>query len=287
LARAIDNCLGLEAKTLLKRKEIPQVLDDDTLVTPIAVKLDQMASILQPEPLFSKSGKIKHRLSTISYQNIAAVHVICPSSFKCEDTNCKPMALYQVTAFCDIPKVTLIKRTTIYNKVNVLTGKCNWCNARYHADNKDIIQASEKRSKLYLNSAKYLKIGQNIWVDWIFSNTVVNAMHSFHASAAAFTKYWNNIFGQIDLECSAKLYCPHIWQAFIQESIWTIAANQDIYLELNEDLPNDEVTKGAFAALGQNGIIYAAVAMLVQNVHNYIYNQQIVIQMIWILIVLM
>jgi len=44
-------------------------------------------------------------------------------------------------------------------------------------------------------------------------------MYSFHASAAAYTEYWNNTFGQIDLEHSVKLDCKHIWQAFVQESI--------------------------------------------------------------------
>jgi len=31
-----------------------------------------------------------------------------------------------------------------------------------------------------------------------------------------------------------------------------------VYLEFNENLPIDEVTKEAFNALGQNGVIYAA-----------------------------
>ncbi len=83
-------------------------------------------------------------------------------------------------------------------------------------------------------------------------------MYSFHASAAAYTEYWNNTFGQIDLEHSAKLDRKHIWQAFVQESIRTIAADLNVYLELNENLPIHEVTKEAFAALGKNGLIYAA-----------------------------
>jgi len=83
-------------------------------------------------------------------------------------------------------------------------------------------------------------------------------MYSFHASAAAYTDYWNNTFGHVNLEYSAKLDRRHIWQAFVQESVRSIAADQNVYLELNENLPIDEVTKAAFTALGQNGIIYAA-----------------------------
>ena len=83
----------------------------------------------------------------------------------------------------------------------------------------------------------------------------MNGMYSFHASAAAYTDYWNNTFGQVNLEYSAKLDHKHIWQAFVQESVRSIAADQDVYLELNENLPIDEVTKEAFNALGQNGVI--------------------------------
>jgi len=62
----------------------------------------------------------------------------------------------------------------------------------------------------------------------------------------------------VNLEYSAKLDRRHIWQAFVQESVRTIATDQDVYLELNENLPIDEVTKAAFTFLGQNGVIYAA-----------------------------
>ena len=97
LARAVEDRLGTDAKTLMKHKEIPQDLNDNALITPIAAKLDKMASVLKLEPVFSKSGKIKQKLATISHQNITAVHVICPASYECEDTNCQPLALHQDT----------------------------------------------------------------------------------------------------------------------------------------------------------------------------------------------
>jgi len=89
-------------------------------------------------------------------------------------------------------------------------------------------------------------------------------MYSFHASAAAYTDYWNNTFGQVNLEYSTKLNCQDIWQAFVQESVRSIATDQNVYLELNENLPIDEVTREAFNALRQNGVIYAA------NGHAYL-----------------
>ena len=258
MARALQEHLGSNAKTLLKHKELPQNLDDGALVTPIATKLDSMASVLKLEPVFSKSGKLKKKLATISQHEITAVHVICPASMECEDLNCKPFALAQDTHPRDIPKVTLIKGITIHKNVHVLSGKCSHCDAKYYADHEGIHQASGRRNRIYLNSAKYIKVGQHTWVDRTFSNAVVNGMYSFHGSAAAYTEYWNNTFGQVNLECTAKLNRKHIWQAFVQESVRSIAADQDVYLELNENLPIDEVTKEAFNALGHDGVIYAA-----------------------------
>ena len=176
---------------------------------------------------------------------------------ECEDLNCKPFALAQDTYAQDISKVTLIKGTTIH-KVHVLSGKCSHCDAKYYADHEGVIQTSGRRNRIYLNSAKYIKIGQHVWVDRSLTNAVVNGMYSFHASATAYTDYWNNTFGHVDLEHSAKLDCKHIWQAFVQELVRSIATDQNVYLELNETLPIDEVTKEAFTALGHNGVIYAA-----------------------------
>ena len=235
LARALEEHLGSKAKTLMKHKELPQNIDDNALIIPIATKLDSMASILKLEPLFSKSGKLKNKLATISHHEITAVHVICPASMECEDLNCKPFALAQDTHARDISRVTLIKGTTIHKEVQVLSGKCSHCDTKYYADHEGVNQASGRRNRIYLNSAKYIKIGQCVWVDRSFSNAVVNGIYSFHASAAAYTDYWNNTFGQVDFEHSIKLNRRHIWQAFIQESIRNIAADQDVYLELNEN----------------------------------------------------
>ena len=72
--------------------------------------------------------------------------------------------------------------------------------AKYYADHEGIHQASGRTNRIYLNSAKYIKVGQHTWVDHIFSNAVVNGMYSFHGSATAYTEYWNNTFGQVNLE---------------------------------------------------------------------------------------
>ena len=55
-----------------------------------------------------------------------------------------------------------------------------------------------------------------------------------------------------------KLSRCHIWQAFVQESIRSIAAASKIDLELQDGLSVDDVTKQAYSILGENGIIRAA-----------------------------
>ena len=49
-------------------------------------------------------------------------------------------------------------------------------------------------SRVYLNSAQYLKIGQSVWVNWAFSHGVLNGIYNFHALASAYAEYWNSSF---------------------------------------------------------------------------------------------
>ena len=79
-------------------------------------------------------------------------------------------------------------------------------------------------------------------------------MYSFHASASAYSQYWNVTYGTK----STNLSCAHIWQAFVQDSLCTIAAESNIDLELNDPLNITEVTTQAFDLLGEQGIIRAA-----------------------------
>ena len=61
---------------------------------------------------------------------------------ECKDLNCKPFALAQDTHARDIPKVTLIKGSTIHKRVYVLSEKCSHYDAKYHAHHKGVNQAS-------------------------------------------------------------------------------------------------------------------------------------------------
>ena len=82
-------------------------------------------------------------------------------------------------------------------------------------------------------------------------------MYSFHASAAAYTEYWNNSFSSYS-QIPIKVSHRQIWQAFVQETIRSIAASSNIDVELQDGLAIDDVTREAFELLGENGIIRPA-----------------------------
>jgi hypothetical protein len=94
------------------------------------------------------------------------------------------------------------------------------------------MESDGRYTRVYSNSAKYLKIGQSLWVDRVFSNAVVNAMFSFHALTSAYKEFWNNSFHNHQQGNSRKLSRHQIWQAFVQESIRSIASASEINLEL-------------------------------------------------------
>jgi len=127
----------------------------------------------------------------------------------------------------------------------------------YSADHEHFFHefdGAQQPKRVYLNAAKYLKLGSNLWADRLFSSSVINAMYSFHASASAYSQYWNITYGTK----STNLSRAHIWQAFVQDSLRTIAAESSIDLELNDPLNITEVTTQAFDLLGEQGIIRAA-----------------------------
>jgi hypothetical protein len=95
-----------------------------------------------------------------------------------------------------IPTVTLIKGNEIHKNAYVLTGICSSCKTLYLADRERSTNSDNTVSRMYLNSARYLKVGQSTWVDRVFSAAVLNGMYSFHASAAAYTEFWNNSYSE-------------------------------------------------------------------------------------------
>ena len=149
---------------LFTSSDLLQFTSEDKRITPLTLKLDQLAVVLELIPKGKKQPKTK--LVPISQSQIQLVLVICPRSTTCEDMNCEPQSLTQGTKPCDIPKVTLIKGTTIHKNVPSLTGQCPKCSTLYSADHERVLKNTNTTSKeytcVYLNSALYLKIGQNL-----------------------------------------------------------------------------------------------------------------------------
>ena len=83
-------------------------------------------------------------------------------------------------------------------------------------------------------------------------------MYNFHASANPYTDFWNNTFGELCKGKPIKISHHQVWQAFVQESIRTIADVSGCTLVLKDGLSIDEVTHEAFSKLGANGIILPA-----------------------------
>ena len=255
LSRTILERLDNNGSKLLKESNSTSV---DAQITALGMHLDGMAKLLQLHPS-NKHGKVKQKLKPTSYKAIEGIHFICPNTFECMTDSCNPYSLQQVTRIRDIPLVTLINGFNVYEDCPVLAGKCAQCDTMYYADHERApIEGRGKFSKVYLNSARYLKVGQNTWVDRSFSHAVVSGVYHFHASVASYAAYWNDGILKQQPEGVGRLSRRQIWQTFVQESIRSIASCSGVDLELEDNIALDQVTKQAFSILGDRGVIRAA-----------------------------
>jgi hypothetical protein len=253
LSRGIMHRLGTTTKTLFWDREFPTKQKDR--VSTLAIKLDAFATLFELTP-YDSQNRFRGKLLPMSYDTIQAVLAICPNSVVCIDANCQPRGLLQNTQPRDIPLVTVIKDNITYKDVPVLTGKCSHCGTSYSADHERFQDQNSVWNTCYLNSARFLKIGRAMWVDRKFSHSVLSGMYNFHASAAAYTQFWNDCNSVTD--SNVRVTRRLIWQAFMQESIRAIASNKGINLELPERLSIKEVAMQAFSELGDSGMIEPA-----------------------------
>jgi hypothetical protein len=145
----------------------------------------------------------------------------------------------------------------MHAKVHLIKGYCKTCKTIYYADRESYDEDNEKK-RYYLNTAKYLKLGSNVWADRIFSSSVVNGTYSFHASSSAFTEFWNDSFWSGQNTICRKLSRRQVAAAYVQETIRRVAQSSGCQLTIADNLPIDQVTKEAFENLGENGIIRSA-----------------------------
>ena len=108
-------------------------VNSDHQITAIGEKLDRLAKALKLHS-YDNHGQFKGKLKPISHASIHPVQVIFPNAVVCETMTCNPCSLVQITKVWDIPKVTLIKGSTVHEDVQVLTGKCPKCQTIYLAD---------------------------------------------------------------------------------------------------------------------------------------------------------
>jgi len=259
LARALEEKLGDDVDRLFKQSEHKGNMQSNQANSAISIKLDTLSKVLKFYP-YDVYGKRQKALKPVSEKEIEPVYVICPTSMECQTVSCNGQYFLLDTRDRDVPRVTLIKGAKTYDGVHVLSGKCTKCDTKYYADHessKDPRVVAERR-RFYLNSAKYLKVGQSLWVDRSFSGAVINATYSFHASSAAFAEFWNDSFWSIQETSSRKLSRRQVWHAFVQESIRRVAQSSGHTLELKEGLPLDDVTKHAFLSLGEKGVLRSA-----------------------------
>lgn len=64
-------------------------------------------------------------------------------------------------------------------------------------------------------------------------------MYNFHASSNAYMQHWNDSYGQTTP--SVKLSRKQVWQAFVQESIRSVASASKVNFEANQNSSIDHV----------------------------------------------
>jgi hypothetical protein len=176
LACTLEEKLGKDTDNLFQHSEQKHHLSNLQVTTAIGIKLDGLSKVLGLHP-FDQHGQPLSKLKPISEKNIEPVHLICPQSMQCVTQHCNSCSLVQETRDHDVP--------------HVLSGQCPECDIRYYADHENSQATPEMNSRvrLYLESAKYIKIGQDLCVDHVFSGTIVNGSYSFHASSVALAEF--------------------------------------------------------------------------------------------------
>ncbi|KAJ8691018.1 hypothetical protein PTI98_010632 [Pleurotus ostreatus] len=258
LARAISARLGDEATSSLFLPEIdvPGNKSNSEKTTILAKKFNKLSIVLKLRP-YNKSGVLKRKLRPISNALIQPALVICPSTMQCSTATCNGCALGQNTRERDTSEVTLLKGSECFFHVPVLSGICSRCHSIFYADHESYKEPGfTGRMSFYLNNAKYLKVGQKVWVDRVVSNAIVNATYSFHASTAAITEFWNESFNT--QQSVFQITRRHIWKAFVLEMSRQMAKHSGTNLILEDGISIDTVTSKALEELGQSGIIDAA-----------------------------
>jgi hypothetical protein len=158
LGNAVKTRLEDHDAKLLK-SDINNNASEKNKIVAIALELDALAKILGLCPL-NKQGSFQRKLKAVSHKEVQPVYTICPNTATCKTLSCNKSALYQWTRARDIPLVTFIRDFGAHDKVPVLSGHCKECKTLYYADHERSSPIGQgQHERVYINSAKYIKIG--------------------------------------------------------------------------------------------------------------------------------
>ncbi|KAH6871168.1 hypothetical protein BKA70DRAFT_1131113 [Coprinopsis sp. MPI-PUGE-AT-0042] len=202
---------------------------------------------------FNNDGDLVSACQSVDYSSIEPTLIIAPTTFQCSAPRCHPRSLHPHTKKRDIPQVTLIKGGKEFTHAYVLGGKCGHCKTAYLADHSHFGKGDDRKRTLF-NDAKYLKVGQSLWVDREFSSGVFNALYSLHASSQSYTDYYNETF----FPSSYPLSRRHVWQAVNQESVRMVAEDTNTSLTVAYSTSIDELVEYAYDEMGSTGKIAVA-----------------------------
>jgi hypothetical protein len=116
LAHAVKKSIDQNQRKPLKMENVEKNMDDKQEIMAFSLKLDAFARLLDLHP-YNEHGQCQGKLQPVSHKLIQAVHVLCPNSMECETADCNSRSLLQNTRRRDIPEVTLIKDSVIYDNV--------------------------------------------------------------------------------------------------------------------------------------------------------------------------
>jgi hypothetical protein len=186
---------GIEAKLGDNKLEIysPKNLRKQDQTGEFAQSLGQLAIFLDLTP-YSQTGQFKCKIHHISRSSILPIYTICPPIMSCTTSSCKPYSIKVSIPLNCSTNVTLIEGITVTTSESVylLSGECTQCKTHYCPDSETYPLEDGQTQQVFINSARYLKIGASVWVDRVFANAVLGGMY----------KYWNECFGRTSITLS-------------------------------------------------------------------------------------
>ncbi|KAH6874118.1 hypothetical protein BKA70DRAFT_1449700 [Coprinopsis sp. MPI-PUGE-AT-0042] len=221
--------------------------------TTLSTSLVNLAKLLHLNP-YDKYDLLVNERKPIDLSSVEPSLAIVSKLYECQNQHCKRYSLFPHMKKEEIAQVTLIKGAKPYSHAFVIGGRCDRCKTSYMADH-----TYRGPDKTFINDSPYLKIGNSRWGDRVFTQSVCNAIYSFHASAQAFTEYFNDSYSLTpssfaSLQSTSTLISRrHSWQAFMQESLCMVsgAAGRPLTVALKTSV--DLLAKRAYTVLGQGG----------------------------------